>query len=193
MNKKTIVLVFAMFGLPVVIATLMHSQWLDWRPAETRNHGTLIRPVIEWMDESVTDVFGQPLGRDQLLNRWYLVFHTPQECGEACLEALYWLRQIRLSQDRHVPDIGLLLVHEPQMSEGLVNDVQALSDAFIMVDGSNAQKLGALFPSTDPAGTRYILDPMANIIMSYENDQPPNEVRKDLGRLLTWTQSQSTM
>lgn len=193
MNKKTIILVFAMFGLPVVLATLMHSQWLDWRPAETRNHGTLIRPVIEWNAETVADVFGQPVGREQLLNRWFLVFHTPQMCDEGCLDTLYWLRQIRLSQDRHVPDIGLLLIHEPKMPEDLVSDVQALSDAFVIVDNSNAQALGQLFPSTTQTGTRYILDPMANIIMSYENEQSPNEIRKDLGRLLTWTQSQSPM
>ncbi len=193
MNKKTILLVFAMFGLPVVLATLMHSQWLDWRPAETRNHGTLIRPVIEWTAEEVVDVSGQPVGREQLLNRWFLVFHTPELCGEECLDTLYWMRQIRLSQDRHVPDIGLLLIHEPEMPEELVSEVQALSDAFIMVDGSDARALAQLFPSTTQTGTRYILDPMANIIMSYENEQSPNEIRKDLGRLLTWTQSQSSM
>jgi len=193
MNKKTILLVFAMFGLPVVLATLMHSQWFDWRPAETRNHGTLIRPVIEWRAREVVDVSGQPVGREQLLNRWFLVFHTPEVCDEECLDTLYWLRQIRLSQDRHVPDIGLLLIHEPQMTASLVSEVQDLSDAFIIVDDNNAKTLGQLFPSTAQTGTRYILDPMANIIMSYENDQSPNEIRKDLGRLLTWTQSQPSM
>lgn len=193
MNKKTILLVFAMFGLPVVIATLMHSQWLDWRPAETRNHGTLIRPVIEWNAETVRDVSGEPIGREQLVNRWFLVFHTPEACDSECLDTLYWLRQIRLSQDRHVPDIGLLLIHEPVMSEDLIGDVQALSDVFIIVDGDNALALGQQFPSTTETGTRYILDPMANIIMSYGSDQSPNDIRKDLGRLLTWTQNQPSM
>lgn len=190
MNKKMILLVFAMFGLPVLIATLMHSQWFDWRPADTRNHGTLIRPVIEWKAEKVVDVFGQPVGVERLQNRWFLVLYTREACDSDCLDGLYWLRQIRLSQDRHVPDIGLLLIHEPVMPEELVKKVQALSDGFIIVDGVDARAIGEQFPGDGETTARYILDPMANIIMRYRNDQPPNEIRRDLGRLLTWTQSQ---
>ncbi|HEY7907183.1 MAG TPA: hypothetical protein VIC53_09740 [Wenzhouxiangella sp.] len=190
MNKKTILLVFAMFGLPVLIATLMHSQWFDWRPGDTRNHGTLIRPVIQWNVGSVEDVFGEPVGVERLENRWFLVLHTREVCDADCLESLYWLRQIRLSQDRHVPDIGLLLIHEPTMPDDLVGEVQALSDAFIMVDGADAIIVAGQFPSDGEESARYILDPMANIIMRYQADQPPDEIRKDLGRLLTWTQSQ---
>ncbi len=190
MNKKTILLVFAIFGLPVLIATLMHSQWFDWRPGDTRNHGTLIRPVIEWTAESVSDVSGQAVGVERLEDRWFLVLHTREPCGSDCMDSLYWLRQIRLSQDRHVPDIGLLLIHEPPMPEELVEQVQALSDAFIIVDGANASAIGEQFPADGETTARYILDPMANIIMRYQPDQPPDEIRKDLGRLLTWTQSQ---
>ncbi len=190
MNKKTILLVFAMFGVPVLLATLMHSQWFDWRPSETRNHGTLIRPVIQWEVGEVNDVFGQPLGLTQLEDRWFLVLHTPEICAETCLEALYWLRQIRLSQDRHVPKIGLLFIHEPEMSEALIEEVQAISDAFIIVDGADAVTIAGQFPSNGDSMGRYILDPMANIIMYYETEQPPDDIRKDLGRLLTWTQSQ---
>lgn len=190
MNKKTILLVFAMFGLPVLIAILMHSQWFDWRPGDTRNHGTLIRPVIEWQSETVADVSGASVDIERLENRWFLVLHTLEMCDSGCLESLYWLRQIRLSQDRHVPDIGLLLIHEPVMPEELIEEIKALSDVFIIVDGADASAIGGQFPNEGETTARYILDPMANIIMRYQTDQPPDEIRKDLGRLLTWTQSQ---
>lgn len=186
MNKKAIVLLFAMFGLPVVIATLMHSQWVEWRPGSTRNHGTLINPVIEWRAEAVRAADGKSVDRQTLAGKWYLVYHTRAGCGESCLESLYWLRQVRLAQDRHVPEIGLLLIHEPEAPESLLDQIGELSKEYVVVTGQSATTLGALFPTVHDSG-RYILDPMANIIMSYEPGQAPDDIRKDLGRLLTWT------
>jgi len=189
MNKKAILLVFAMFGIPVVIATLMHSQWIDWAPGGTRNHGTLITPVIEWQAENVQSADGATIGRESLQGKWHLVLHAKTPCGEECMEALYWLRQVRLSQDRHVPEIGLLFLHEPPLNEQDLSKIRDISPNYQVVSGEDARLLGSQFPAEGEGAHRYILDPMANIIMSYTPDQAPDDVRKDLGRLLTWTQT----
>lgn len=190
MTKRTIVLVFIMFGLPVVIATLMHSQWLDWQPKTTRNHGTLIQPVIEWNLAEVTDVSGNAVTKERLADQWQLVYHTRSVCDDRCMENLYWLRQVRLAQDRHVPEIGLLFVSEVALSEETIALVEDLSDRYVIASGSEAKGLSDWFPTPTDGEAYYIMDPMANIIMSYGPDQPADDVRKDLGRLLTWTQTQ---
>lgn len=189
MNKKTILLVFAMFGLPVVLATLMHSQWLDWTPASTRNHGTLIQPVIQWGQRSVTDVEGNEVSVQTLSGQWHIVLLTDTVCTDKCLQDLYWLRQIRLAQDRHVPEVGLIFISKPELYPALIDEITALSEVFVVIDGEQAEQLSVLFPQTEGSG-RFIMDPMANVIMSYRAEQEPDDIRKDLGRLLTWTQTE---
>lgn len=190
MNKKAIVVLFAMFGLPVVVATLMHSQWFDWRPASTRNHGELISPVIQWPGIEVSDIGGLPVTQARLEGQWQLVYYTSTLCDAACLEALYWLRQVRLSQDRHVPEIGLMVVHEPELSDEVAREIENLSEVFLMIDGADAQALASHFPTDNQSSSRFIIDPMGNIMMRYNPDQEPDGIRKDLGRLLTWTKPQ---
>ena len=190
MTKRTIVLVFVMFGLPVVIATLMHSQWLDWQPKMTRNHGTLIQPVIEWDVARVADESGNEITKERLAGRWQLVYHTRSTCDEACMETLYWLRQVRLAQDRHVPEVGLLFVSEPAVSDETIALVNELSAGYVIASGAEARSLSDWFPTATDSGAAYIMDPMANIIMSYDPGQPADDIRKDLGRLLTWTKTQ---
>ncbi len=187
-NKITIVLVFAAFLVPAMIATLLHSEWLTWRPGETRNHGELIEPVIELPDFSLTMAGGDLLERADLIDQWQLVHHVRGACGEDCLEQLYWLRQVRLAQDRHQPDIGLMVLIESGIDSETVEAIRELSANFRILHGEPAHSLGNSFPMTEYRGHSYIVDPDGNIIMGYASDADPNGIRRDLRRLLTWTQ-----
>jgi hypothetical protein len=187
MNKKTIILIFLFFLTPVIIAVLLHSQWFSWQPGGTRNHGELIQPVIP-LPEFETMSSGSSLSREDLLERWQLVHLRSTPCDEACIEDLYWLRQVRVAQDRHQPDVGLLLISTVALPESVRAQVTELADDFAIIDGDAGRELAGIFP---PAGVNegsYILDPMANIILGYAADADPNGIRRDLRRLLTWTQ-----
>ncbi|TVQ41604.1 MAG: hypothetical protein EA370_01605 [Wenzhouxiangella sp.] len=189
MNKTVIILVFVVFGAPVLIATLLHSEWFDARLGGTRNHGEFVHPVIPLPDGwSIQGAPGAVLEREDLLDRWHLVHLRQTVCDEDCLEDLYWLRQIRRAQDRHQPDVGLLLVSLVAVDEETRDQITALADDFLIADGDAARTLHAAFPGDPESPSRYILDPMANIIMVYADDADPNGIRRDLRRLLTWTQ-----
>jgi hypothetical protein len=188
MNRIAILAVFALFLFPVILATLMHSEWLDWQPGGGRNHGVLIEPVIELDEFSVSDAFGNRFSRESLLERWQLIHVSPGRCDENCLQNLYWLRQVRLAQDRHQPDIGLLFISPQTQDEATLNEIQALADDFRVVDGQAARVLLAQLPDGARQGGFYIGDPLANIILRYPIDAEHNGIRRDLRRLLTWTQ-----
>lgn len=187
MNKQIIIVVFVLFLAPVVVATLLHSQWFSWQPGGTRNHGELIQPVIALPEFSLHDAFGQPLSRDDLLDQWQLVHWRSEPCTQTCLEDLYWLRQVRRAQDRHQPDIGLLLLTETRIEAEFLDQILELSDTFKVVHGSEAGTLAQTFPGDEQGQASYIVDPMANIILGYAADADPNDIRRDLRRLLTWT------
>jgi hypothetical protein len=59
MNRTTIIAVFAVFFLPVIIAVLIHSEWFQWRPAQTRNHGELLQPPHALPDFRLQDADGR--------------------------------------------------------------------------------------------------------------------------------------
>ncbi len=187
MKKRTsLILLFLVFFVPVVISVLLHSDWFEWRPDGTRAHGELIEPVVE-LGEFRHEHQGEVVERDDLLDRWQLTHVTTGGCDEVCLESLYWLRQIRTAQDRHQLDIGLMLVAGETVSDETRSEIRELSEDFAIVDGATGAELSARFPDS-PGQRRYILDPDANIIMSYAEDADPNGIRRDLRRLLTWTQ-----
>ncbi len=188
MNRTAILAVFALFLVPVLLATLMHSQWLDWQPAGGRNHGDLIQPVIEMDDFAIHDARGQPVTRADLLDRWQLVHVDSRPCDEACLENLYWLRQVRRAQDRHQPDIGLVFISNHDQDEATIEAIAALADDLLVLTGAPAAEVLDQFPQDGREGGFYIIDPMANIILQYPADTDHNGIRRDLRRLLTWTQ-----
>ncbi len=186
-NQVAIVAVFLVFGVPVILATLLHSTWFDWRPDGTRNHGELISPVIALPDFSLAMPDQSPVERADLLERWQLVHVRSGECSEACLEHLYWLRQVRAAQDRHQPDIGLLLIATDDLSSETLEQINLLATDFRVLHGAEGQYMASYFPQPVEAQASYILDPMANIILAYEAGADPNGIRRDLRRLLTWT------
>ncbi|MGY6587197.1 MAG: hypothetical protein ACXIUB_02810 [Wenzhouxiangella sp.] len=186
-NQVAIVAVFLVFGVPVLLATLLHTTWFDWRPDGTRNHGELISPVIPLPVFSLAMPDGQPLEHSDLLDRWQLVHVRDGQCLEDCLEHLYWLRQVRAAQDRHQPDIGLVLISTAELTDETLAQIALLATDFRVLHGADGQYLSSYFPQPSDAQASYILDPMANIILAYEDGADPNGIRRDLRRLLTWT------
>lgn len=189
MKKNTILIVFTIFFIPVLLAVLLHSRWLDWRPAATRNYGELIQPVVPLGPFELRDDMGEMLRLEDLLGRWQLVHVVPAGCGERCLEAMYWLRQVRAAQDRHQPDIGILLLSGQPLSRDIRVGVRELARDIRRLAGPAAREIIGRFPDTDAQPASYILDPAGNIILAYQADADPNGIRKDLRRLLTWTKT----
>lgn len=190
-NKLALIAIFLVFLLPVIAATLMHSQWFDWQPASMRNHGELINPVLPIQDFEVFPVTGADQGtieREALLDRWMLVYHQPTACAEACLENLYWLRQIRRAQDRHQPDVGLVFSGREQPSAESVTSILSLAGDFLILAGPDAETFWSQLPGNGVNAAFFILDPGGNIILRYPEDADHNGIRRDLRRLLTWTQ-----
>jgi len=188
MNRKIIVLVFALFTLPVLVAVLLNSRWIDWAPGETRNFGDLVSPVVPLPEGPWLSSDGSAVSSDDLLDLWQIVHVRQTPCNETCMEDLYWLRQVRQAQDRHVPEVGLVLVSEAQVNAQQRARIMELTDAFTIIDGPGATELIASFPGNESDGLRYIVDPLGNIMMVYREAADPNDIRRDLGRLLTWTQ-----
>lgn len=180
-RKLTVLAVIGLFFAPVIIAVVLNSRWVDWTPAPGRSHGELVEPVVE-LDAALPE--GDWAGK------WTLVRYQPGPCEADCLKALYWLRQARKAQDRHVPDIGLLLISPEPLAAGRRAEIRRLSPAWRVLDGEDGATVAGQLPGAGDAGVAYIMDPQSNIMMRYPAGTDPNGIRKDLDRLLTWTRDQ---
>lgn len=187
-NRMTLIAVFLVFTLPVVTATLMHSQWFDWQPGSMRNHGELLQPVVALSDFSVPGAQQDVLSRADLLDRWMLVHYSTEACAEPCLERLYWLRQVRRAQDRHQNDVGLVFASRAAAGAETVALIQELAPDFMILTGPDAEAFWSQLPHGEVKAAYFILDPDGNIILRYPEHADHNGIRRDLRRLLTWTQ-----
>ncbi len=190
MKKATIALVLALFLAPVVIAVLLNSQWLDWQPGSTRNYGELLNPAVRLPDFELEAASGKPVSRDDLADQWQLLHYRAAGCDEACLDTLYWLRQIRLGQDRHRPEVALMFVTPAEISEETLAKIHALAEDYRVFSGQAGRTLSSALPDAGLSAISYIVDPKGHIILRYPQDSDFNGMRRDLSRLLTWTQSE---
>lgn len=189
MNRMTILAVVGVFLAPVIIAVLLHSQWFDWQPGETRNHGELIEPPVALPAFELSDADNRTLNRNDLLDRWQLLHFVAGPCGDKCVETLYWLRQVRRAQDRHQPEVGLVLVTTGSLSANSHEAIEALETDIRIISGDAGREFARLLPNRGQSPISYILDPRANIMMRYPSESDFNGMRRDLSRLLTWTRT----
>lgn len=189
-NRFTIIALMVLFASPVLLAVLMHSQWWSYAPDATRNNGELLQPalaVAEWPDTS------NKLAADDVESIWTLVLATHNDCSQTCLEQLAWLRQVRAAQGRHLNQVNIRLATASEPNPGTraaVNEIS--SEIQILAPNLNRSFWNVLATDKSQLDTTstfntYLLDPAGFIILRYPENSDSGGIRKDLGRLLTWS------
>lgn len=185
-SKLTLIALFALFFTPMLVAVLLHSEWVDWRAAPEKAHGELVSPVVALGEFDLPDAGNHARGLDDLLGRWHLVFVAPAGCPADCVETAGLMHNIRLAQDRRASDVGLVLLSSTGLDAATLARITAQDGSWLVFDGGAGSTLIERMPDSSP-GTFYIVDPEANIMERFAPGADLNGVRKDLDRLLTWT------
>ena len=107
-NLRMLAALAALFVLPLLLAFYMYYG-TDWRPLKRVNHGTLISPVrplvvTSLKREPLTDPdpnappsSAEPAESKLFRDKWSIVYIGEGNCDERCRQALYVMRQTRLS------------------------------------------------------------------------------------------------
>lgn len=172
-TRITLVALAALFLLPLLLAWLMYSGVIDWRPGVTSNRGRLVNPTVEaaWPAS-----FAQP----GVTDAWILLYELPRDCDQVCLDTRTSLRQVRRALGRDASRVRVLyLAGKPTVEAGPEID----PDALVVRDGS-----GMLSAQLSEIGGRgvYLVDPLGNIMMAYDHGTDPNDIRLDLEHLLKY-------
>ena len=187
-NLRTLAALAALFLLPLVIAFFTYYG-TAWRPAAHVNHGQLITParplpaalaVVTGEAQSGTPDPAVPVFR----KRWSLVYVGAGSCNADCRQALYVMRQTRLALNNDLARVErVFLASEACCDRGFLVRVHP---GLEVLDASAPQAVPLLaqFPAAGREHLLFIVDPLGNLMMSYDARTNPRGLLEDLKKLL---------
>lgn len=198
-TRLSLLFIAALFFLPLALAWMMYTGAIDFEPASTRNLGELVQPPVpmdwdaevEWIspvepDASPAEVF---------LEHWVILHVVDAPCDDACLQQITSLRQVHKAAGRNQSRIRLALLMPGNSSADetaeAASDIYSAFRLLRSLPAGLSRTLSELptAPATanDIGGSSFLVDPLGNIMMSYAAGSDPNNLKKDLKRLLTWS------
>lgn len=190
--RLTLLVILAMFTLPLVLAWMMNFGSFRYEAHRTVNLGTLVSPVVplDWSGvEPITD--GATAAR--LSGFWVILFAVPASCDMRCLESVAQLRQVRRAAGKDQNRIKIVLLVESAISPARMDELLVMDPGFNLVGSPSAALLATLVQAANSARWEYgqspiyLLDPLGNIMMTYTGESSPNRLSKDLKRLVAWS------
>lgn len=187
--RTALVVIAALFVVPLAAAWLMYRGVIDFEPGATRNLGELVKPPVPVELAELVPADPERSPGDELPRHWAIVHVLPAGCAADCERVITALRQVHLAAGRDRSRLRILLVHGPGDAVD-AERIEAIYPVFLLVrddGGGMLEALTEIAGNADPAGHSYLLDPLGNIMMHYRAGYDPNDLKKDLKRLLTWS------
>lgn len=176
-NRLMLLLIAGMFVLPILIAWLLASGRVDWRPATLTNHGTLIAPPID-LSTLPTSEASAPL-RALPPADWALLYVSDRACDASCLTVLRELGAMRMVIGKNGTRLSVF---------GLFAERQADTEVRQIVDPALVRGIADRLRGDQPAlELPFIgfLDWRGQLMMHFAPSARPEDVKSDLKRLLT--------
>lgn len=190
--RWTLVLLFVVFLAPVVGG----SAWFYFgHDFSQKNHGTLYDPA-----RLVEDVAFRAAGSGEsaladLRGKWLLVYVGQGACDEACLTRLDAISRVRISLAKNIKRVMPVYLAGVAPDPAAVARIRAAMPTGIIaglgaggLDGLLAQLVRQGEAPTQALRRVYLIDPIGNLVLSYEPGADPAGIRKDLARLLRVSQ-----
>src|SRR5262249_50290268 len=120
--------------------------------------------------------------------KWSLVYVGDGACDADCRAALYVMRQTRLLLHTDMGRIARVFLVTGGCCDRTFLEKEHAGLDVRDATSSAAQTLLAVFPPGDRAHTLFMVDPLGNLMMSYDARQDPHGLLEDLKKLLRLSQ-----
>jgi len=189
--KFTLLAIALLFAIPVLIAIAMQSKTWNFEPPGGANRGTLVEPPLRFpLERLELQYSGSEIALSKQ-RKWVLLYPFEIDCDQSCLEVVASLRQVHLATGRKRQQVAIWLLSPERTSDetqakllAVYSELEILNDPY--ADASSV--LESVIPEPF-AGQTFLLDPVTNIILSYKPGFDPNDIARDLDRLLTWSRA----
>lgn len=188
-SRRQLWLVVAMFFVPLGIAFLMYYGNLGWRPEGSTNKGELIDPARPLPEVALVTPAGSPTTSDFLRGKWSIVYVGSGACDEACRRALTDIRQVRLALNQNSSRVQRVFLYSGPCCDQAYFSTEQAGLIAASVDDAAGKSVLSVFPAAGgvdvlEAGRLYLVDPLGNLMMSYERGAPVKGLLEDLKKLL---------
>ena len=181
----------ALFLLPLALAFFVYYG-TGWRPSAHVNHGQLIAParplprlalprvaLEDSADAATPQAAGTVFGQG-----WVLLYIGNGDCGATCRESLYVMRQTRLALNNDMTRVARVFLVTGACCDRTFLGSEHAGLVVLDASGPAAAPLLAQFPTGNPEHTLFIVDPLGNLMESYDARANPRGLLEDLKKLL---------
>jgi hypothetical protein len=186
-NLRTLAVLATLFLAPLLIAFCTYYG-TAWRPLARVNHGELIEPPRPLPPGALPQV--SPAGAAALApwhGKWTLVYIGGGDCGGECRASLIVMRQTRLALNTDMTRVQrVFLVSGACCDRAWLGQQAGVS--VLDATGSAGAALLQSFPAAQRSHTLFVVDPLGNLMMSYDARRNPRGLLEDLKKLLRLSQ-----
>jgi len=192
-QQISLLAIFALFLAPVLLVLMMRSSWWQYRPAELKNLGHLVQPPAQLPPATLRHSGRVDL---EISGKWWLLYVLPGICDSECTDDLISLRQIHKAAGRQGQHLSIVILNENKADFRLQSSLESIYQELYFIADPPVETLAVLArvnaELTAPKGQSneirtYIIDPMLNVVLAYRTDANPNDINKDLKRVLKWS------
>jgi cytochrome oxidase Cu insertion factor (SCO1/SenC/PrrC family) len=185
-GRWMLLLIALICGAPIVISYF--TYYVIKPKGGSTSYGTLIepqRPIPSAL--TVTGDDGRAVPLDSLRGRWLMISVDGSACNEACVQKLYFMRQVRATQGAERERVLTVWLRTDDASVPAVVR-SAYPDTRVLRADSAA--LAAWLPATDTTKDTdhiYLVDPNGNLMERFPAQPDPSKIKQDVTKLLKWS------
>lgn len=176
-------LLLLLFAAPVLVAFVLAQ--LGWRPAGTRNNGTLIEPPQDFNAVRAIEEADGVVDWNTSAGIWHVLLSVPADCGAPCARQLDALARVWTGLGRHAARVQVLV--SGPADAALREALPRFPQAKVVALQPDPLPHPAPLPTNDPRTAElpvYLVDPHGFLVMRYDAGSDLTGLRKDLARLL---------
>ena len=187
-SRLYLIMLVAMFIIPMLIAWLMVGSW---QPSSRVDHGQLLDPARPLPAGFATLEGEQPVG-GKPIGRWTLSYiGTGGDCDDTCREVLYSMRQVRLALGRDLDRVQTWYLNRTPLAEDVKTwlDSEHPATEIGRLDQNGLAFLAEAFDDSGNIESNwiYLVDPLGNLVSRYPVTGNSKDLLTDLRRLLKYS------
>lgn len=189
-NRGVLLAIAALFFIPLLLAMLMQSRWWQFETEGTTNQGDLLDPPV-----IIEATALEPASLESIGGRWQMAYVLEPQCATVCQRAVTGLRQVHTAAGRHQDTVAVTLYAPGGLSDEQRTLLEGISDRFVLVADPWSRAADAFHTAANQVwpngggaiGAAFLIDPRGHIILAYAPGFDPNDIHKDLKKLLKWS------
>lgn len=177
-NRRKFLLLLALMSAPVFVSYALY--YFEYRPAST-HYGELL-PIVKVTGTGTNFKDNTILRMKDLHGKWVLLTVDSGRCDEACKNKLYFMRQVRLVQNKEKHRIERLWL----INDGVAPDAELVKqyEGTFFVNAKDSGILSHIESSDIHSKHIYLIDPIGNLMMRFPEDIDGTKMGQDIKRLL---------